>query len=36
VDKSLVFTTNGISKGYQLIDFPRLKAEAIKKYYIVK
>jgi hypothetical protein len=36
VDKSLVVTANGVSKGFQLIDFPCLKVKVIKKYYIVK
>ena len=36
VDKSIVPTRNGVSKGFWLIDFRCLKIGVIKKYYNVK
>ena len=36
VDKSIICTKNGVSKGSWLIDFLCIKTLAIKKYYMVK
>ena len=36
VDKSALVVTNGVSKGFQSVDFGWLKSGAIKKYDYVK